>query len=565
MGSKKTTTKSNETAVTTPNVPDYALGPVQNLFGKSNAFANSDPYQYTTPANAAQQQAFAGAQSLGTSPLFEQAANALGGMLGKATPLTTVGMAAMPTAANAAAQGYSPTMTGAAGLGPANMAGAANAGAANAGTANAANLAGYQAGLLGGPSTYSGQGYTAAQAGPVSLGNNVERMTGESLLNNFSAYLNPTTQNLVDATLSNYDDMAGRQRADQAARAAKAGAFGGSRYGIAESQLLADQGRNRALTEAELRNSAWNTAAGLSATDAGFRQQAGLANQSAANSRAETLAALQAQNNQFNAGARNDASAFGAAASNQSGAFNANAANQFGLAQFDANNTASQFNADAANTGQMFNADAANQFALANAGYQQQANLANAGFQQQSGLANQDAANQFALSGADLQQQANLANQAAANQASAFGAGAANTANLANMQAANQFGLAGFDAANQLAQFNAGAANQNAQFNAGQDLSVINALGGLANDMGANDRANIASQLAAGQSLWDIQNQYNQAPIQQLLLTSGLLNPGLIDAISGKTINSSGTSTSKQSGGLLGSLAGIASLGGAIF
>lgn len=526
MGSKTTKTNqtTNETATTTPNVPDYIKGPVQNYYSQIGSYANADPYSYATPANGLQQQAAGSAGNLSSNPLFGTAANAMQGLLGAATPTAgyqSANLAQLPGVTNASAQGYTPTNATAANAGNANQ-----MTAANAGNAAQVNLQGYQA-----------QGYTAAQAGPVNLSQNVADMQAQSLLSNFNSYLNPTTGALVDATLANFDDQAGRQQAAMSAQAAKAGAFGGSRYGIAEAQLLSDQGRNRALTEAELRNNAWNSAAGLSATDTGFRQQAASQNAQARNNRAETLAALQAQNNQFNAGAKNDASAFSAGANNQAGQFNANAANQ----------------------GSLFNAGAQNEFGLANAGFQQGANQFNAGAQ-----------NDFALTNSGYQQQANLANAGYANQAAQFGAGAQNTANLANAQAQNQFGLAGFDAGNQMNQFNASQANQNSQFNAqqqlasqAQQLAAAQGLSGIAGDMSQQDLANIAAQLQAGNTMWDIQNQYNQAPLTQLQNYAGLLNPALIDQMSGQTITSNGTmtGTQKQSGGLLGTLGGLLTVG----
>lgn len=516
MGSKKKTTTTNMTATTTPNVPDYALGPVTNYFGQVGQFAQSNPYQYATPATDLQNQAFQAAGDLGPNPATQQAANALGGLLGQNTPYQTA------TAANAG----DPTQMTAANAGNANL-----MTAANAGNANTVNLQGYQAGTLGPANTYTAQGYTAAQAAPINLDNNIERVQAASLLDNFQAYLNPTTQALVDSTLANYDDQAGRQRAAMNAQAAMNKAFGGSRFGIQAAMFDADTARNRALTEAQLRNNAWNTAAGLSSTDTGYRQQANLANQAAANSRAETLAAMQAQNNQFNTGQINDASAFTAGANNQAGAFNAGAQNQYGLAQFDANNAASQFNANAFNTGQMFNAGAQNDFALANAGFQQTANQFNAGAQ-----------NDFALADAGFQQAANQFNAGADNQFALTDAGFQQDVNLAN----------------------ANAANQNAQFNTQQDLATAQALGSLGLGMSDAERANIGLQLAAGEQQRDILDEYNKAPLNQLIALGGLLNPGLIGSVSGQTVNTNGTEVSKQSGGLLGALAGIASIGSQI-
>lgn len=513
MGSKKTTTTSKETATTTPNVPDYALGPIQNYYGTLGKTLGNDPYAYATPANALQQQAYGAASGLGQNPLYGTASTALSGLLATNTPTAQLPAAASASAANA---------------GNANLASAANAGsanqvaAANAGSATPVSLAGYQPGLLG-----NAQGYSASQAQAPTLGGTANTAQAESALSNLQSYVNPATQALVATTLANYDDQAARQAAAFKAQAGLNKAFGGSRYAIAESQLAADTARERALTEAGLRNQAWNNAVALSQYDTTNRQNTGFFNADAQNQRDESLAGLQAQIGMFNTGALNDAAAFGA-----------NAANQYGLAQFDANNTAAQFGANAANQSQMFNADAANQMAQFNAG-----------LLQNSSLANMQAANDFALANAGYQQQANLANADSANNFALANAGYQQQANLANAQAANDFALTGY-----------GAENQMAQFNANQQIAAAQALGGLAGQMSDNERSNLMAQLTAGANQWDVQNQYNTAPLNYLSAYGQLLDPALLQAITGQTINSSGTSTQKQSGGLLGTLAGIAGI-----
>lgn len=570
MGSKKTTT-STATATTTPNVPDYALGPVQNYYAQVGNLS-SDPYAYATPANSNQQSAFAQAGDLSNNgALYGQATNAAQGLLSAQTPtagyqtaqLGTLNAPQQAEAANAQAAQAQAANAGSALMGTAANAGnAVQVNAANAGAAANVNLSGYQVAPLA-----NAQGYTAAQAGPVNLSGNAAQAQSQSLLTNLNSYLNPTTQALVDSTLANYDDQAGRQQAAMTAQAAKNKAFGGSRYGIAEAQFNADTARNRALTEAQLRNQAWTTATGLSQYDTTNRQNTGMFNAGAQNQRAETLAGLQAQNAQFNVGQTNEA-----------GQFNAGAQNDFSLAQFGAQNTANQFGAAANNQGQMFNADAANQFALTNSGYQQQANLANqdatnqfaltnAGFQQQTGLANQAAGNQFALANAGFQQDANLANAGFQQNTNLANAGYQQDANLANAAAGNQFSLAQYGAANDLNQFNAGSYNQNQQFNAGQEtqqqgqqLAAAGLLADTAGNMSANDRANLSSLLDAGNAQYGVESAYNQSPLSYLAAQSGLLNPSLISAISGQTVNSNGTTVQKSSGGLLGALGGIASI-----
>lgn len=118
-------------------------------------------------------------------------------------------------------------------------------------------------------------------------------IAGESLLDDLPGYLNPATQQLVDAALVNHDADSARDAAALAASAARGKAFGGSRYGLAEGAFQAESGRKRALTEAELRRDAFSGAAQLAEADAVRRQQASMFNTS-----------MQADRNRYNADAR---------------------------------------------------------------------------------------------------------------------------------------------------------------------------------------------------------------------------------------------------------------------
>lgn len=320
-----------------------------------------------------------------------------------------------------------------------------------------------------------------------------------------------------------------------------------------------------------------------------------LANQAAQNQFGLAQGQLSADAGQFNSNAANTANQFGANAANTAGLANANSQNQFGLAQ-------GQMQADAA----QFGAGAQNQASLANAASQNQFGLANQAAQNSAGQFNAGAQNDFALQGANLQQQANLANQSATNQfasqqaglladAGQFGANAQNQASLANMAAQNQYGLSQFDAQNQNSMFNASQANQTGQFNAGQanDTSQFNAgqanqnqqfnastlndaqqqqlarqlqasglLGDIAGQQAGDYRADLGMQSDLGNSLWSLQNNYQNAPLNQLQQVGQLLNPGYIQAVSGQTVTgtNSGVSQEKKSGGLFNSLLGVASV-----
>ena len=93
--------------------------------------------------------------------------------------------------------------------------------------------------------------YQAANMGAAKVGNmdQIGNRIGE-----VGKYMNPELNSVVNTTLAGYDEDAARQRASMQARAAGAGAFGGSRYGVAEGVYDADTSRNRASTEAQLRS-----------------------------------------------------------------------------------------------------------------------------------------------------------------------------------------------------------------------------------------------------------------------------------------------------------------------
>lgn len=163
---------------------------------------------------------------------------------------------------------------------------------------------------------WSAQGYDA------------ERFNASSLLEGLDKYMSPYTGQVVDTALADYDFGAGQTRAGQALDEARSGAFGGSGAAITRALTEDSLTRGRGTLSAGLRDTAFTRGAGLSATDAGFRNQAAAANAAAAN----------------------QAAAFRAQAANQAAAANAAARNQFGLANMDALNEAGRFNAGAMDT-----------------------------------------------------------------------------------------------------------------------------------------------------------------------------------------------------------------------
>jgi hypothetical protein len=268
------------------------------------------------------------------------------------------------------------------------------------GAASAAKgLGGWKSGLDKSTSLATTAGNTdLGSVNAVSLGN-APTATAASILDRpIDDYLNPATEQIVDTTLAGYDDQAARSQAAFQAQGARAGAFGGSRFGIAEAQNVADSDRNRAMTEAGLRGAAFDRATSLAQGDTANRQQTGL----------------------FNTGLN-----------------------------------------------------------------------------------------------ADFRRQDNLT-------------------------------------LNDTARFNKGLDAQEIQ----NKLAAAGLISGNASSSGSLAQGDVAAQTAAGQALQQAQQAEKLAPLTALAAYNQLIDPSLLAAISGQTVNTSGTSTTKQSGGLLQGLLG---------
>jgi hypothetical protein len=406
MGSKTTKTTSSGTATTTPTLFQPAVEPLNNYYSSVNdTLSKADPYSFVTPINDLQKAAFTGAASLGApNAALTEAASMARNMIGAAAP-------SVSSVSAGTAKGY-------------DIADLANA-----------------------------QGYDAVSSAPVNLNALAGQAQAQSMLDNLSAYYNPAAQAVVDTTLAGMDQNALRSRAAMEAEAAKAKAFGGSRYGLQVAQAATDMARERAATEAMLRAQAFNTAAGLSQYDTSNRQQAQLFNVGAQNARDETLAQFNMNNNQFNAGQQNQAAQFLAGANNQ-----------FGLSRFDAENSSRQFGANAQ----------------------------------------------------------------------------------------NQFSLADAQAANAAAQANAQL--QMAQRNA--DLAAIGQFADISSQAQQDYMNQLNTQLGMGNTLYSLQDNYTQAPINYLQNYGSLLNPALIGTASGQTVNSNESGTETGSSGIFDTLLG---------
>lgn len=205
---------------------------------------------------------------------------------------------------------------------------------------------------------------TAAQAGPAERAaaaninrGDIRQMSAERLRDtDLSAYMNPYTTGVIDSALGDLERSRQMARGTDAARAAKAGAFGGSRQGVLEAETNRAYDDNAARTVAGLRQSAFQNAQQAAMGDIGNQMAAGQFNAGIDANVAGQNAGFLQSSNQFNAGQANDTSRFNAGLSNQTGL--ANAASQNQMAQFNAGLLADtdRFNVGAQNQMGQFNA-----------------------------------------------------------------------------------------------------------------------------------------------------------------------------------------------------------------
>jgi hypothetical protein len=279
MGNKKTksSSQSTSTVTRTPTNPEWVTSGLEGLGGKIMGLANENPRRFVAGASPLQTRAFVDAAKLTTSPRYNQAGDIFNRVAG------------------AGANTYDPSQGQATRAGP---------------------VADWEA-----------QGYDATT------------YNASSLLEGLDKYMSPYTNDVVNTALADYDYGAGETRATQALDEARSGAFGGSGAAITRALTEDNLTRGRGALSAGLRDTAFTRGAGLSATDAGFRNQAAAANAAAANQAAA-----------FRAQAANQAAAANAAARNQFSLSDQAALNQMELANVAARNDAGQFNAGAMDT-----------------------------------------------------------------------------------------------------------------------------------------------------------------------------------------------------------------------
>lgn len=309
---------------TKTTVPAWIKGPLSSYMGDVQGYLAQDPRSFVAPASDLQNLAFDQAKNLGSwqTPMGDalSAVKAAG-----AAPAASAGEAAQTTLSQ---------------TGPAAQ--------ATASTYNAPKLG------------------AASQAGATTIAP-VSTINGESLLDNFNAYLDPGIANLVDTSLATYDREAAQRRAAEDAKRAGNGAWGsgGQFYMSNFDQATALGG---AQLEAQLRAQAWRDAIMASSSDADRRQGASGFNAGAANTRALNQGQLDSTRNMFNTDALNQFKLSQAGFDAQAGQFNANAQNQIGMFNAGQSNDMSMFNTGQANQVGMYNTGQTNDMAQYNAG-----------------------------------------------------------------------------------------------------------------------------------------------------------------------------------------------------
>lgn len=125
---------------------------------------------------------------------------------------------------------------------------------------------GQSAGMFG---NAAGQVTNAANLNEASL----PFFMGDTIAGGMSDYMNPYTQNVIDATMGDIDRQRQIALTGNAGDAAAADAFGGARHGLVEAQTNEAALREMARTSAGLRHGGFMDAASLSGQDVANRAQ----------------------------------------------------------------------------------------------------------------------------------------------------------------------------------------------------------------------------------------------------------------------------------------------------
>lgn len=140
----------------------------------------------------------------------------------------------------------------------------------------------YNAALAG---TGMGMGYRPQQVQATNVGTQFgytpQAVSAPQAAGGISTYMNPYTQNVIDTSMADLERQRQMQTNQIGAQATQAGAFGGSRQGVAEALTNEAFARQGGQLAAGLRQQGFNTALGAAQQDVATGMQAQLANQAA--------------------------------------------------------------------------------------------------------------------------------------------------------------------------------------------------------------------------------------------------------------------------------------------
>ena len=447
--------------------------------------ATGKPVSRVAGLSALQQQASAAAQNLGYNPYSTAAATGMQGLAQKAgqygySPSTfDYTRATAPTLQNYQMQG------------PANVASQqVNAGAINAATTGYnPNLQTFQ---MAGPQNVGAQNVNVGSINAAQMGPAQQVSTGAfTAPGTVEQYMSPYQQAVTDIAkreAQRQADIGGTQRG---ARAAQAGAFGGSRQAIENSEAQRNLSQQMADIQAKGGQEAYNQAAQMFTSDQARQLAAQQANQAAGLTVGQQNLTAQQQANVQNEANRLQASGM-----------NAQQALQAALANQQAGLTVGQQNLTSQQATQQLGTQTGLQTALANLNNQQQASVQNEANRLQASGMNAQQALQAALSNQQMGYNVGQQNLAANLGVQQLGSGQNLQAQLAN-QTANQ----------QMQQLG----EQSKQYGAGLGLQGLQAgMTGYQNlgAQGQNLYAQQIGDIGIQQQLGGMQQQTNQAQQQ---------------------------------------------------
>lgn len=248
----------------------------------------------------------------------------------------------------------------------------------------------------------------------------------------------------------------------------------------------------------------------------------------------------------FNAGQQNTNQLAQAGFQQQANMADASAGNVRALQQAGMQTDVGKFNAGALNQQEQAGAQMATQASIASAANKTQASIAQGQTAAQVGMFNAGQANDLNRFGAGLQQQTNLFNSDAANRASMQAAGFQQDANLANTGWTNQQNLALAQMLQQNNQFNAGMEQGTNQFNVNTglnqqqitDSASFNALGQMLQNAALQQQGTIAgAQMSQQLDLAHMDDATRRWMVEQQVKAQADEQPGFWDKMLGGAIS----------------------------